>query len=617
MTEPSEPDVRALLAGLDAGPLPQLDVDAVMRGGRRYRRRQVAYRSVVSLAVVLLAVGVVAGVARRSSGPAPRPVTSPTPTSSPSGSPSPSWSATPAKAASFTPTGSMSTARWGATATLLADGRVLIAGGSDGNNHGTVLASAELYDPATGRFTATGSMSTPRAWATATLLTDGRVLIAGGVTNGGTLASAELYDPATGRFTPTGAMTTPRVHATATLLPNGTVLIAGGVGTAVNNAAGGWLSSAELYDPATGRFTAILGSMSTPRAWATATLLPNGWVLIAGGTGPGGRVLSSAELSAGGGFTPTGPMTTPREYVNATPLPDGWVLFAGGMGGAGGYDPLSSAELYGPATDTYPPTGTFTATGSMPTPRFDATATLLADGRVLLAGGSDGAAATPSSPTHSVSSAELYDPSTGTFTPTAPMATARDNAMAVLLSDGRVLVAGGVNENGYLRSAELYRPGPNPTPSQPRPAAGAAADFAITPQLGQLVRDSYYQAYLADPAPRDLFGPAGQPNSAIRLPSVDHAGVVYGPTPAQDDYWVVADICLANPTSGCQDGGAVNVFHRVGPTGLYAYTLDPHHGIDVCSIPAPLLQRWYPGGILPAGMRCPQPSLPASPTPTG
>jgi hypothetical protein len=614
VTEPSERDVRALLAGLDAGPLPELDVDAIMRGGRRYRRRQAAYRAVVSLVVVAVAVGVVTGVARLSAGPAPRPVTSPTPTSSPgpTGSPSPSGSATPTVTASFTATGSMSSAHGGATATLLPTGRVLIAGGS--GNHGTVLASAELYDPATGQFTPTGSMSTPRSGATATLLADGRVLIAGGGTNGGTVSSAELYDPATGRFTPTGAMTTPRVHATATLRPNGTVLIAGGVGAAVNNAAGGWLSSAELYDPVTGRFTAIPGLMSAPRAWATATLLPNGWVLIAGGTGPGGRVLSSAELTDGGGFIPTGPMTTPREYVNATPLPDGRVLFAGGIGGAGGYDPLSSAELYDPTADAYPATGTFTPTGSMPSPRFDATATLLADGRVLIAGGNVGVGHTSGGNT--VSSAELYDPATGTFAPTAPMTTARYGAMAVQLPDGRVLIAGGaVDGKGALASAELYQPGPNPTPSQPRPAAGTAADFAITPQLGQLVRDSYYQAYLADPAPRDTFGPAGQPESAIRLPSVDHAGVIYGATPAEDNYWVVADICMANPASGCQDGGAVNVFHRVGPTGLYAYTLDPQHVIDVCSVPTPLLQRWYPGGILPAGIRCPQPSLPTSGTP--
>ena len=611
MTEPSERDVRALLAGLDAGPLADLDVDAVMRGGRQYRRRQAAYRGMLSLAVALVAVGV---VAQLSGGPAPRPVDSPTPTSSPSptGSPRPSGSVTPSAAASFTATGSMGTARPYATATLLRDGKVLIAGGMEGWNPGHAVGSAQLYDPTTGQFTPTGSMTTPRIGAMATLLPDGEVLIAGGSNARGYLRSAELYDPATGRFTETGSMPTSRILATATLLPDGQVLIVGGLdGVPDPNGDLHLPATALLYDPFTGAFTAT-GSLHTPREAATATLLGDGRVLVAGGDAPYGPPVMAAELydPATGTFTPTGSLRVPRSYATATLLGDGQVLVAGGDSWLpqGDGSTWSSAELYDPAT------GTFTLTGSMTTARMFATASLLPDGRVLVAGGDRDMGPNLGIGSHPLASAELYDPATGTFTPTTSMTTARAQATATALLDGRVLIAGGTNDSGGLSSAELYQPGPNATPSEPRPAAGTTADLADTAQLQQQIRASYYQAYLADPAPQDIFGPAGQPESAVLLTHVDHAGVIYGPTAAQDDYWVVAGICLGNPV-GCQDGGSVQVFHRTGPSELYSYTRDPKHVIDICSIPAPLLQQWYPGGLLPAGIRCPQPSTPASPTP--
>ncbi len=181
-------------------------------------------------------------------------------------------------------TGSMATARNYHTATLLPNGTVLVAGGSGA----AYLASAEVYDPASGVWKATGSMTTPRAGHTATLLPNGTVLVAGGVgANSVWLDSAELYDPASGVWKATGSMAATRARHTATLLPNGTVLVAGGSG------AGPF--GAEVYDPASGAWTAT-GSMATARNTHTATLLPNGAVLVAGGSDNNNLPLASAEV---------------------------------------------------------------------------------------------------------------------------------------------------------------------------------------------------------------------------------------------------------------------------------------------------------------------------------
>jgi hypothetical protein len=198
----------------------------------------------------------------------------------------------------FTQAGRMAVARYQHTATLLNDGRVLIAGGdsSYGALGPNTEASAELYDPATGTFSPTGSMTTARDGHTATLLPNGKVLIAGGGPRlggvGYSVASAEIYDPATGSFTATGAMIVERTAHTATLLNNGRVLIAGGLRRVVGSTLSeySYPRGAELYDPETGTFSAT-GDMSS--GWAdTATLLPNGKVLVAGGDigdGEGGR----------------------------------------------------------------------------------------------------------------------------------------------------------------------------------------------------------------------------------------------------------------------------------------------------------------------------------------
>ncbi len=337
--------------------------------------------------------------------------------------------------AGFVLTGSLNTARYSHTATLLTSGTVLIAGGT-----GTgVPAAAELYDPTAGTFTSTGNLNTPRYDHTATLLNNGTVLIAGGYdANGNISASAELYDPATGIFTPTSSLNTARYSHTATLLNNGMVLIAGGI-----DGNGNISTSAELYNPATGTFTAT-GSLNTARYQHTATFLNTGLVLLAGGASTGGSATASAELynPAASTFTPTGTLNTARFQHTATLLNDGTTLMAGGVDGNGNIS--STAEIYNPAA------GTFTPTNSLNAARSQHTATLLNNGTVLIAGGD--------ALSGILAGAEVYDPVATTFTLTGSLNVARDQHTSTLLENGMGLMAGGLGSAGSLASAELYQP---------------------------------------------------------------------------------------------------------------------------------------------------------------
>ncbi|MDA2936762.1 right-handed parallel beta-helix repeat-containing protein [Acidobacteria bacterium AH-259-A15] len=327
----------------------------------------------------------------------------------------------------FCETGSMGTPRKSHTATLLPNGLVLITGGLNGV---TPLASAELYDPATGTFSSTGSMGAARHNHTATLLPNGKVLITGGFADPGiSLDSAELYDPATNSFSATaGNMVDLRGNHTATLLPSGKVLIAGGFAPA-------GLTSAELYDPATDTFAATGSMVGAFRGGHTATLLPSGKVLIVGGNSLLPTELYDPTL---GTFSATGNMGTARRFHTATLLASGQVLVSGG------FEPvapliLDTAELYDPAA------GTFGSTDSMSEARAGHTATLLPLGKVLIAGGSGAT---------TLATTEVYDPATTLFSLGVSMSTARAEHTATLLPSGQVLISGGAGST--LDSAELF-----------------------------------------------------------------------------------------------------------------------------------------------------------------
>ena len=333
-------------------------------------------------------------------------------------------------------TGSMALPRMLHTATKLDDGRVLVAGGFN--------TSSELYDQGTKTWSATGNTLGAHRGHTATKLTDGRVLIAGGGACPITSATSELYVPAQGKWKPAGLLNTQRFNHTAVLLPNGKVLVAGGFSSEYYGAP---LTSAELYDPATGSWT-YTGNLAQARGFHTMTLLPSGKVLVTGGSNvseenaESPHLLTSAELydPATGKWTSAGSLSTGRAWHSATLLPSGQVLVAGGAG----IDVAKSqsAELYNPAT------GTWAATGAMKSPRRWHTATLLENGEVLVAGGYH--------PLTGIQVAsERYNPATGKWTATVDMNVDRYRHTATLLNNGTVLAVGGASNHDQA-SAEYY-----------------------------------------------------------------------------------------------------------------------------------------------------------------
>ncbi len=352
----------------------------------------------------------------------------------------------PTATGTLRPTGTLNAARYTHTATRLSDGRVLVAGGLE--HDGMALDSTEIYDLAQGQFTPAGRMTTKRVGHTATLLPDGRVLMTGGSGNTfftGALASAEIFDPRTNSFRAVGKMSAARLAHRATLLPDGKVLITGGQDERENK-----LASTELYDPTTETFGAI-NAMNAKRADHTATLLKNGLVLLVGGstrTRPDEGPQASAELydPVKRSFVFTSAMSIPRYKHSVAMLPDGRVLILGGSNAQMSAGRYASTEIYDPAT------GNFTASTNLNTARYkirDAVVTL-PSGKVLVAGGG----ARP----------EVFDPVTGIFTPVAgSIGTTRYYATATLLANGDVLILGGYlsdDKPGMAAdlSAWLYKP---------------------------------------------------------------------------------------------------------------------------------------------------------------
>jgi hypothetical protein len=358
----------------------------------------------------------------------------------------------------FQQVGNLTTPRFNPTTTLLNDGTVLVTGGwkrmgVDFSGDLEPQATAERFDPATNTFSAVGSMAFPRARHVAVRLQDGRVLVVGGSSEAPALdgpppsafvRTAELFDPATGKFSPTGDLLTPRLYATATLLPNGKVLVVGGWNQNT-------VETAELYDPASGTFGRPAGPMIRARNVHEAVSLPDGRVVLLGGAHFNDGPQRSVEIydPQTNTFSAAGQMVEGRAGFSATLLPDGRILVTGGAGGPGtptgqGTTILNSVEIYDPAT------GQSTITDHTADVRFDHGAVALADGRVLVMGGY-----TSLDNSGPLASAVLIDPATGKVSPAGPMVGPRGYAVPTLLPDGRVLVIGG---RPRVLVAEVYVP---------------------------------------------------------------------------------------------------------------------------------------------------------------
>jgi N-acetylneuraminic acid mutarotase len=355
----------------------------------------------------------------------------------------------------FTSVGNMTLGRNQHSDTLLPDGKVLLAGGS---TDAVILDSAEVFDPANNSFAAVGSMKKLRKSHTATRLEDGHVLVTGGKSsdvNGGDLSAAELYDPLTMRFSSIAPMNQGRSQHTATLLNDGKVLLAAG------RKGGDETDTAELYDPASALFS-YTGSLSLKRKRHRASLLLDGTVLVSGGAtfqnahGAGEEPTDTAELfhPATGTFTHVQKMHYGRDEHESTLLPDGTVLITGGN-----LDVSGEGDVYQPGTQS------FLAVGIMVQKRLRHVAILLSNpawgslvGKVLVIGGSKQGSPVFGGLRQALDSVELYNPATGQFSTFGTMTVERQNHTATQLLDGRILITGGVGRPFVSGTAELVTP---------------------------------------------------------------------------------------------------------------------------------------------------------------
>jgi N-acetylneuraminic acid mutarotase len=311
--------------------------------------------------------------------------------------------------------------------------------------------------PAVGTWTPVPDLVNIRGTTSVVELKDGKALAAGGGVGQIPVAAAEIFDPATGVWQTTGSMNEARRGHAAVVLGDGRVLVAGGI------AGGDLLSSVEIYDPATARWTTV-APMTTPRLGHTLTLLANGNVLATGGTsadtasGAGGgqtiRPDATAEIynvQANKWTKTEGGMSTPRFEHSATLLDDGRVLIAGGQGPpiSGNSAALATTEIYDPAVDS------FRKSNDMSDARFNHTAVKLPDRTVMVVGGAGG-----TNGDTSLATAEVFNPADGRWTPAGALTNSRTGHSAVVFNDGRVLVAGGESvtrgARRSLNSAEIF-----------------------------------------------------------------------------------------------------------------------------------------------------------------
>jgi hypothetical protein len=331
-------------------------------------------------------------------------------------------------------------ARFGHTATLLANGSVLAVGGATIDD---ILASTELLAPTSTAWHFSGSLNGARVYHTATLLASGKVLVAGGQFGATVLGSAEIYDPSTGMWSSAGTMHTARTQHAALLLNNGQVMVVGG--TSGNGST--TIPTPELYNPTTNSWTNA--ATTTSRWYTTASVLSNGYVLVSGGASNGHSALASADVynPAAGWIASVGSMITARMAHTATVLPSGGVLVAGGFDDV---NTIGTGEIYSFGSNSWLNAGTLS------TPRWSHTATLLPSGNVLAVGGVD-------TDDKALVSAEIFDPSTNAWSVAGSLQTARAQHTTTLKPGSQVLIVGGQGAGpGFaeLASCEMYTVNP-------------------------------------------------------------------------------------------------------------------------------------------------------------
>ncbi|MGN6755070.1 MAG: Kelch repeat-containing protein [Thermomicrobiales bacterium] len=420
----------------------------------------------------------------------------------------------------------LATPRFDTSATLLPSGKILVAGGETGQRgSGNATASVELYDPAANNFSSAASLQSARGNALASLLPSGNVLLVGGTAaangKGPAVASAELYDAATNSWSSAGSLKSARTNPTATMLPDGRVLVAGG--ETAQGGGGTSLASAEIYNPATNSWSDA-GTMTATRVNASATLLADGRVLVVGGATSDDptSALTSAEIytPATNSWSSAGDMTAARSSGSATMLADGRVLAVGGDIGCN-----ATASLYDPATNSWSPAAAPTS------PHSGQTATRLPDGRVLIAGGEAG----PGDTGNLLARAETYNPKTNSWAASNALSNGRAGTTATLLPNGQVVFIGGADATGMpIAGAEQFTPPPLtttalPTAPPPAPTNTPAAPAPQAPQAPQAPPPPTATNTPIPPTPTNTPAPA-PPGSPVP-PTTAPATATAAPTP--------------------------------------------------------------------------------------